>query len=91
MLFHSMLKTFVGKRVTVELKNNLSFSGRLSAVDPFLNLKLDCVCTQEKEALPYIASLKTCFVRGSVVRYISLPKDSVDTVLLQKATRKCLA
>lgn len=33
-------------------------------------------------------SVKNCFVRGSVVRYIQLPKDAVDTELLQDATRK---
>ncbi len=33
-------------------------------------------------------SVKNCFIRGSVVRYIQLPVDEVDTALLQDATRK---
>lgn len=33
-------------------------------------------------------SVKHCFIRGSVVRYIQLPSEEVDTQLLQDATRK---
>ncbi|KAG1699367.1 U6 snRNA-associated Sm-like protein LSm2 [Nymphon striatum] len=33
-------------------------------------------------------SVKNCFIRGSVVRYVQLPVDEVDTNLLQDASRK---
>jgi hypothetical protein len=33
-------------------------------------------------------SVKNCFIRGSVVRYVQLPADEVDTQLLQDAARK---
>ena len=33
-------------------------------------------------------SVKSCFIRGSVVRYVQLPSDEVDTQLLQDASRK---
>lgn len=33
-------------------------------------------------------SVRNCFIRGSVVRYVQLPADEVDTTLLQDATRK---
>jgi hypothetical protein len=33
-------------------------------------------------------SVKNCFIRGSVVRYVQLPGDEVDTQLLQDAARK---
>ena len=33
-------------------------------------------------------SVKNCFVRGSVVRYVQLPADECDTQLLQDAARK---
>jgi len=33
-------------------------------------------------------SVKNCFIRGSVVRYVQLPSDEIDTQLLQDATRK---
>ena len=32
-------------------------------------------------------SVKNCFIRGSTVRYVHLPKDDVDTDLLQDSTR----
>lgn len=35
--------------------------------------------------------MKNCFIRGSVIRYIQLPAEEVDTALLQDATRKELA
>lgn len=33
-------------------------------------------------------SVKSCFIRGSVVRYVQLPADEVDVQLLQDASRK---
>ncbi len=33
-------------------------------------------------------SVKNCFIRGSVVRYVQLPADEIDTQLLQDAARK---
>jgi U6 snRNA-associated Sm-like protein LSm2 len=32
--------------------------------------------------------VQNCFVRGSVVRYVHLPVDGVDTSILQDATRR---
>ena len=33
-------------------------------------------------------SVKNCFVRGSVIKYVQLPASEVDTDLLQDATRR---
>ena len=33
-------------------------------------------------------SVKNCFIRGSVVRYVQLPADECDTQLVQDAARK---
>lgn len=33
-------------------------------------------------------SVRNCFIRGSVVRYLQLPADECDTQLLQDAARK---
>lgn len=33
------------------------------------------------------SSVKSCFVRGSVVRYVVLPVNDVNTELLQDSTR----
>jgi len=32
-------------------------------------------------------SVKNCFIRGSVVRYVHLPAKEIDTGLLQDSTR----
>ena len=32
--------------------------------------------------------MKNCFIRGSVVRYVQMPADAVDTQLLEDATRR---
>lgn len=32
--------------------------------------------------------MKNCFIRGSVVRYVQLPAEAVDTHLLQDAARR---
>ncbi len=33
-------------------------------------------------------NMKNCFIRGSVVRYIQIPSNEVDTELLQDAARR---
>jgi hypothetical protein len=33
-------------------------------------------------------SVKNCFIRGSVVRYVQLPPDGVDADVLHDATRR---
>ena len=88
MLFYSFFKTQVGKSVTVELKNDVSISGTLSSVDQFLNLKLSGITVAEAEKYPYLLSVKDLFIRGSVIRYVSLDKGLIDSNLIQAATRR---
>ena len=33
-------------------------------------------------------SVKNCFIRGSVVRYVQLPVDDIDVSVLQEESRK---
>nr|ABM55603.1 LSM2-like protein [Maconellicoccus hirsutus] len=87
MLFYSFFKSLVGKEVIIELKNDLSMCGTLSSVDQYLNLKLKEVTVNDTEKHPHMLSVSNCFIRGSVVRYVQLPADEVDTQLLQDATR----
>jgi hypothetical protein len=47
-----------------------------------LNIKSNSIFLLKKQ------SVKNCFIRGSVVRYVQLPADEVDTQLLQDAARK---
>jgi small nuclear ribonucleoprotein (snRNP)-like protein len=108
MLFYSFFKTLVGQEVVIELKNGININGSLLSVDQYLNVKLQNISVKEPEKYPQLACLKTCFIRGSVIRYylmyrqsyingfliiylcryIVLPKDAVDTDLLQDAARK---
>ena len=88
MLFFSFFKSLVGKTVVVELKNDLSICGTLHSVDQFLNIKLADITVTHPDKHPHMLSVKNCFIRGSVVRYVQLPADEVDTQLLQDACRK---
>lgn len=89
MLFYSFFKTLVGKPVVVELKNDVCISGTLTSVDPFLNFKLENISVTDVERYPYLLSVKDVFIRGSVVRYVSLQdKSLVDISLLRSSCRK---
>jgi len=88
MLFYSFFKSLVGKEVVVELKNDLNICGVLHSVDQYLNIKLQEISVAESDKHPHMMSVKSCFIRGSVVRYVQLPSDEVDTQLLQDASRK---
>ena len=87
-IFLSFFKTLVGKEIAVELKNDVVMTGTLHSVDQYLNVKLLNVKVINPEKYPQLVALKNCFVRGSVVRYIQIPPEHVDTELLQDAARR---
>ncbi|RUS83057.1 hypothetical protein EGW08_009196 [Elysia chlorotica] len=70
------------------LERERCICGTLHSVDQFLNIKLTDINVTDPEKYPHMLSVKTCFIRGSVVRYVQLPADECDTQLLQDATRK---
>lgn len=86
MLFYSFFKALKGNEVTVELKNDLVIQGILHSVDQFLNIRLTDVQAVDSKQHPYMMSVKNCFIRGSVVRYVMLPSEKVDVELLQEST-----
>ncbi|XP_060848199.1 U6 snRNA-associated Sm-like protein LSm2 [Rhopalosiphum padi] len=88
MLFYSFFKTLVGHEVVVELKNDMCVTGKLHSVDQFLNIKLTEISISDSEKYPYMNYVSESFIRGSVVRYVQLPINYVDTQLLQDAARK---
>mmetsp|Transcript_22228 Transcript_22228/g.37136 ORF Transcript_22228/g.37136 Transcript_22228/m.37136 type:complete len:94 (+) Transcript_22228:170-451(+) len=88
MLFYSYFKTLMGLQVTVELKNDLCIQGTLHSVDQYLNIKLENTRVINEDRYPHMKSVKNCFIRGSVVRYVQLPADGVDTDILHDATRR---
>lgn len=63
-------------------------TGTLHSVDQYLNIKLLNVQVVQPEKYPQLTALQNCFVRGSVVRYVQIPPEFVDTELLQDAARK---
>ena len=87
MLFYSFFKTLVGKEVCIEMKNDVVLTGTLLSVDQYLNVKLANVNVVDTTSHPQLSAMKNCFIRGSVVRYIQIPKEEVDTELLQDAAR----
>jgi len=88
MLMFSAFKTLTDQRVIVELKNDLAIEGQLKSVDQFLNIKLDSIRVVDPQRHPHLNAVKNCFIRGSVVRYVQIPKEAVDTQLLEDATRR---
>jgi U6 snRNA-associated Sm-like protein LSm2 len=51
-------------------------------------MQLTDISVTDPEKYPHMLGVKNCFIRGSVVRYVQLPSDEVDTQLLQDAARK---
>mmetsp|Transcript_27572 Transcript_27572/g.55119 ORF Transcript_27572/g.55119 Transcript_27572/m.55119 type:complete len:97 (-) Transcript_27572:29-319(-) len=88
MLFFSMFKTLQGSRVSVELKSSLILTGVLHSVDQHLNVKLEDVTVEDPEKHPQLLAVRNVFVRGSVIRYVHIPSEQVDTELLQDASRR---
>lgn len=43
---------------------------------------------EDEQKYPHFIPVKHIFIRGSVVRYIHLPKEHVDTDLLQESARR---
>uniref|UniRef100_A0A7E4VPY7 Sm domain-containing protein n=1 Tax=Panagrellus redivivus TaxID=6233 RepID=A0A7E4VPY7_PANRE len=78
----------VGKEVIVEFKNDFMLTGTLHSVDQYLNMKVTDISVHNPEKYPYMISVKNAFIRGSVIRYVHLPTESVNFPLLQDSTRK---
>ncbi|KAL5484588.1 hypothetical protein EMCRGX_G021114 [Ephydatia muelleri] len=60
----------------------------MHSVDQFLNIKLTDISVPDPDKYPHMLTVKNCFIRGSVIRYVQLPAEEVDTALLQDAARK---
>ncbi|KAJ5349500.1 U6 snRNA-associated Sm-like protein LSm2 [Penicillium brevicompactum] len=88
MLFFSFFKTLTNQTVTIELKNDIRIRGILKSVDQYLNIKLDDIEVLDLVKYPHLSSVKNMFIRGSVVRYVMLPRSEVDVGLLEDATRR---
>lgn len=90
MLFFQLFQQLVEQKapVKVELKNDMAISGQLQSVDQYLNVKLTDVSIDNPEKYPHLVSLRNCFIRGSVVRYIHLATQSVNVEKLEDDCRR---
>lgn len=64
------------------------FKTNLILIQTMFQIKLNEVKVTDPARFPHLLSIKNCFVRGSVVRYVQLPADEIDTQLLQDSARK---
>lgn len=72
-------------------RNGLSWFKFCIALSSLPTLELMIISVAVAQCPVFISlqlSVKNCFIRGSVVRYVQLPADEVDTQLLQDAARK---
>ena len=56
-------------------------------MDQYLNIKIHNIRVLDEEKYPHLLSVTNCFIRGSVVRYVHIPADSVDLEILHDASR----
>ena len=87
-IFLTFFKTMLGKTIVVELKNDIKIQGVLESIDQFLNFKLNDIVVLDAEKYPHLMTVRNCFIRGSVVRYVQVPASEVNTELLQDSCRK---
>ncbi|KAL4960869.1 cytochrome P450-domain-containing protein [Aspergillus stella-maris] len=71
---NGFFKTLTNQVVTIELKNDIRIRGTLKSVDQYLNIKLDDIDVLDLDKYPHLSSVKNMFIRGSVVRYVVLPR-----------------
>ncbi|KAL7714508.1 Sm domain-containing protein [Entamoeba marina] len=57
----------------------------LISVDQLLNIKVSNITT-DTTLYPQFQTMTTCFIRGNVIRYISMAQSLIDTRLLHDAT-----
>ncbi|KAG1869743.1 hypothetical protein C8R48DRAFT_746899 [Suillus tomentosus] len=91
MLIFSVFETLTDQQVTMELKNNLLITGVLKSVDQFLNTHLDSINVLGEARHPHMMVVQNCFIHGSVVSYVQLLAEHVDTQLLKDATQREVA
>jgi small nuclear ribonucleoprotein (snRNP)-like protein len=71
----------------VHVVNEERFPHMVRSSDP-LRLKHVIRIVARRHFLSVQLSVKNCFIRGSVVRYVHIPPKEVDVELLQDATRR---
>jgi len=102
LFFYKFFQTLVSRedRVIVELKNGFQVEGTMSACDQYLNVYLKDIkiigqisdsnikSDSDTNEYSYLLSLKTCFLRGSIIRFIHMKSSNINTSELVEAGRK---
>ena len=57
-------------------------------MDEYLNLKLTNMTVVDPQKHPQLVAVSSCFIRGSVIRYIHLPAADCNLSLLNDSTRR---
>ena len=68
------------------MQRELALSGASGC--QYLNIKLENTHVVDEARFPHMKSVRNCFIRGSVVRYVQLPREAVDVDILHDATRR---
>lgn len=64
--------------VILQLSNFIcSICGTLHSVDQYLNIKLTDISVTDPEKYPHMLSVKNCFIRGSVVKIVTIFRDGL--------------
>jgi U6 snRNA-associated Sm-like protein LSm2 len=88
MVFLQLFRTLEGKKVIVELKNDVILKGTLISVDHFYNFRLEDIEVISHAGCYQLLTISTAVIRGARIRYVQLPKEEVDLDLLHDATRR---
>lgn len=95
---HSVDQYMNIKLDNVKVVNEDKFPHMVRAAHPACHLLMqlplpshhtDCIPYKDADnCCPMQLSVRNCFIRGSVVRYVQLPRTGVDKELLHDATRR---
>jgi U6 snRNA-associated Sm-like protein LSm2 len=88
MVFLQLFRSLEGRKVQVELQNDVILQGTLQSVDHFYNFRLTEIEVINPAGCPQLCTITAAFIRGARIRYIQLPKEDVDLDLLHDATRR---
>ena len=93
MLFFEYFKSQLNNEIIVNLKNDISISGILKNVDPFLNIKIEnviAISTNEFIKInKSITNIKLCSIRGSAIKSVELKKNGLEEHMVEATRIKC--
>lgn len=84
MLFYEFFKKHMDQTIRITLKNGLVLSGNLRSIDPFLNMRIDCVEADCK--VHALEGMSVCSIRGSAIKCVDLERNPSLDKRLSEAT-----